>query len=180
MNVMPEPKGVKMKKQAQPDETSGILTADKARDDRPAGPDNGPEQDAQPGAKPGASRNIYTEIIHSLMDKNRKRVTRYYCANSRCPTTFFDSARGFQCPACGSMGIISEYKHDTAHEDDMNKPVLGYLDTIGRLFCSDCTHRHGLIDEVSMVIYRDSDPYRSENCDVCRMPLNKTEQSADR
>jgi hypothetical protein len=33
---------------------------------------------------------------------------------------------------------------------------------------------------VSMVIYRDSDPYRSENCDVCRMPLNKTEQPADR
>lgn len=160
-----------MKKHAHTDNELSILAADKTKDDG--------QTEAIRGAKPQTAKNIYTEIIHSLMDKNRKRVSRYYCANSRCSTRFFDAASGYQCPACGSIGIISEYKHDTALEEDMTKPVLGYLDTIGRLFCTGCTHRHGLTDEVSMVIYRDSDPYSSDNCDVCRARLDKTEQAAD-
>lgn len=155
-----------MKKYAHKDNEPGFLAADNSGDDRRAGA----------GGGPGSVRNIYTEIIHSLMDKNRRRVARYYCANSRCPATFFDAASGYRCPACGSIGIISEYRHDTSLEDGVNKPVLGYLDTIGRLFCAGCTHRHGLTDEVSMVIYDDSAPYNREHCDVCRARLNERDR----
>ena len=164
LHAVPVQKGADMKKHSRADNEAGLLTADKTRDDRLHG--RGPSQNS--------AGNIYTEIIHSLMDKNRRRVSRYYCANSRCGTRFFDAASGYQCPSCGSRGIISEYKHDTALEGDTSKPVIGYLDTIGRLFCTSCTHRHGLTDEVSMVIYHDSDPYSSEQCDVCRTRLNKT------
>lgn len=160
---MPGKKGVTMKKHAHTDNELSILAADKTKEDRQ-------------GSKPDTAKNIYTEIIHSLMGKNSRRVSKFYCASSRCSTTFFDAASGYQCPACGSIGIISEYKHDTALEEDMHKPVLGYLDTIGRLFCKGCTERYGLTEEVSMVIYHDSDPYRSDHCDVCRARLNEQEQ----
>ncbi len=173
MHAVPVPKGANMKKQAQADNEVTLLAADKTKDKHPAGADIGK------GAKPEPIKNIYNEIIHSLMDKNRKRVVRYYCANSRCNTAFYDAASGYQCPSCGSIGIISEYKHDTSLEDDLSKPVLGYLDTIGRLFCKSCTHRYGLTDEVSMVIYHDSDPYKGERCDVCRVRLNETGKHSD-
>ncbi|HOS98331.1 MAG TPA: hypothetical protein PLU54_11820, partial [Deltaproteobacteria bacterium] len=95
--------------------------------------------------KTEASRkNIYHDIIHSLMDKNRKRVKQYYCARGTCRTTFFDASCGYACPECGSMGIISEFKNDTALEHRHGRKVLGYLDGIGRLFCARCAERYGL------------------------------------
>lgn len=162
-----------MKKPAHAHDEAITLSAERTKDNRPADTGTGKE----PGKEP--SRNIYTEIIHSLMDKNRKRVAMYYCANSRCATTFFDAAAGYQCPGCGSIGIISEYRHDTSRQDDVSRPVLGYLDTIGRLFCTGCTHRHGLADEVSMVVYSDSEPYRNDHCDVCRMRLSEQNRQTD-
>lgn len=120
------------------------------------------------------ANGIYNDIIHSLMEKNRKRVKKYYCANSTCPTTFYDAALGYTCPQCGNIGIISIYRDDTASENPQSRNVAGYLDTIGRLFCPECTERYGLTDEISMVIFSDSEPYNEEPCDVCRTPLNKT------
>jgi hypothetical protein len=119
-----------------------------------------------------ANSNIYTDTIKALLEKNRSRVSQYYCANRKCPTTFWESDLGFQCPRCGSFGLISSFKADTADESDMNKPVVGYIDSIGRLFCPTCTERFGIGDDVGLVIYNDSAPYCNEACEACRTHLN--------
>ncbi len=124
--------------------------------------------------EPSANDNIYTDTIKSLLEKNRSRVSQYYCANRKCPTTFWEAALGFQCPRCGAFGLISSFKADTAYEPDMNKPVVGYLDSIGRLFCPTCTDRFGMKDDVGLVIYNDSEPYCNEDCEACRTSLHST------
>jgi hypothetical protein len=116
--------------------------------------------------------NIYTDTIKSLLEKNRARVSQYYCANRKCPTTFWEADLGFQCPRCGSFGIISSFKADTAYEPNMYKPVVGYIDSIGRLFCPTCTERFGIGDDVGLVIYNDSEPYCNEACEACRTRLH--------
>jgi hypothetical protein len=116
--------------------------------------------------------NIYTDTIRSLLEKNRSRVALYYCAKRNCSTKFWDSSLGYQCPQCGSIGIISTFKADTAYESTPYKPVVGYLDSIGRLFCPKCTERFGIGDDVGLVIYNDSEPYSSESCEVCRTRLD--------
>jgi hypothetical protein len=121
--------------------------------------------------KPSASDNIYTDTIKSLLEKNRRRVSKYYCANRKCPTTFWGAEFGFHCPSCGSFGLISSFKADTAYEHDMNKPVIGYLDSIGRLFCPTCTERFGMGADIGLVIYNDSEPYCNEACEACRTRL---------
>ncbi|HQI80380.1 MAG TPA: hypothetical protein PLR71_02370 [Deltaproteobacteria bacterium] len=129
--------------------------------------------------KTEASRkNIYHDIIHSLMDKNRKRVKQYYCARGTCRTTFFDASCGYACPECGSMGIISEFKNDTALEHRHGRKVLGYLDGIGRLFCARCAERYGLGDDASLIVYTGSAPYCRDQCDVCRTRLDSLEETA--
>jgi len=117
-----------------------------------------------------AGSNIYTDTIRSLLEKNRGRVNTYYCANRNCPVTFWESRLGFQCPRCSTFGLISTFRADTAHEQE-NKPVVGYLDSIGRLFCPSCTQRFNIGDDIGMVIYADSEPYCSEACEACRSRL---------
>jgi hypothetical protein len=124
--------------------------------------------------QPSANDNIYTDTIKSLLEKNRSRVSQYYCANRKCPTTFWEADLGFQCPRCGAFGLISSFKADTAYEPDMNKPVVGYIDSIGRLFCPTCTDRFGMSDDVGLVIYNDSEPYCNEDCEACRTSLHST------
>jgi len=118
----------------------------------------------------GKADNIYTDAINSLMEKNRKRVSTYYCANMRCKVTFWDSKHGYRCPKCGSLGVISSFNGDSA-EKDPHGYVLGYIDSVGRIFCNDCAERFRLGDDISMIIYSDSEPYRHENCEVCRAAL---------
>ncbi len=118
--------------------------------------------------------NIYTDTIKSLLEKNRSRVSQYYCANRKCPTTFWEADLGFQCPRCGAFGLISSFKADTAYEPDMNKPVVGYIDSIGRLFCPTCTDRFGMRDDVGLVIYNDSEPYCNEDCEACKTNIHST------
>jgi hypothetical protein len=121
-----------------------------------------------------ADDNIYTDTIRALLEKNRSRVARYYCANRRCASTFWDAALGFTCPRCGSIGIISTFNADTALEPLPSKPVLGMLDSIGRLFCRKCAERFGIGDDVGLIVYHDSEPYCSETCEACRSRLNET------
>ena len=66
--------------------------------------------------QPSANDNIYTDTIKALLEKNRSRVSQYYCANRKCPTTFWEADLGFQCPRCGAFGLISSFKADTAYE----------------------------------------------------------------
>ncbi len=119
----------------------------------------------------GAPKNMFMDIVHSIMDKNRTRVFRYYCANPACPTTFFDASTGYACPACSSFGIISEFKNDTAHLDLQGRPVLGCLDSLGRLFCVSCALRHGVLEDVGMFVLADSIPYAFQSCEACRSRL---------
>jgi hypothetical protein len=122
--------------------------------------------------QPSAHDNIYTDTIKALLEKNRSRVSQYYCANRKCPTTFWEADLGFQCPHCGSFGIISSFKADTAYEPNMYKPVVGYIDSIGRLFCPTCTERFSIGEDVGLVIYNDSEPYCNEACEACRTRLH--------
>jgi len=122
--------------------------------------------------QPSANENIYTDTIKALLEKNRSRISQYYCANRKCPTTFWEADLGFQCPHCGSFGIISSFKADTAYEPNMYKPVVGYIDSIGRLFCPTCTERFGIGEDVGLVIYNDSEPYCNEACEACRTRLH--------
>ncbi len=80
----------------------------------------------------------YTEIIKALFEKSRKRVATYYCPNTSCKGTFWDSEQGYECPRCGFLGIISEYKYSNATNDTRERNIIGYIDTLGRLFCSGC------------------------------------------
>jgi hypothetical protein len=121
-----------------------------------------------------ANDNIYTDTIKALLEKNRGRVSQYYCANRKCPTTFWEADLGFQCPSCGSYGLISSFKADTAYEPNVDKPVIGYIDSIGRLFCPTCTERFGMGDDVGLVIYNDSEPYCNVACEACRTRLQST------
>jgi hypothetical protein len=122
--------------------------------------------------QPSANDNIYTDTIKALLEKNRSRVSQYYCANRKCPTTFWEADLGFQCPRCRSFGLISSFKADTAYEPNIDKPVVGYIDSIGRLFCPTCTERFGMADDVGLVIYNDSEPYCNEACEACRTRLH--------
>jgi len=122
--------------------------------------------------QPSADENIYTDTIKALLEKNRSRVSQYYCANRNCPATFWAADLGYRCPRCSSIGLISSFKADTAYEADINKPVVGYLDSIGRLFCPTCTERFGMKDDVGLVIYNDSEPYCNEACESCRTRLH--------
>ncbi len=121
-----------------------------------------------------AYSNIYTDTIRSLLEKNRSRVSTYYCANRACPVRFWDAKSGFQCPQCSSLGLISTFKADTAHESAKDRTVVGYLDSIGRIFCPACTERFGIGDDVGLVIYDDSEPYCSEACEACRSRLDSS------
>jgi hypothetical protein len=131
--------------------------------------------DRSPAAKPAGGRgsgktdNIYTDTINSLMEKNRKRVSTYYCANIKCKGTFWESSHGYRCPECGSLGVISSFNGDSA-EKQPHGYILGYIDSVGRIFCNECAERFRLGDDISMIIYNDSE-YRHENCEVCRAAL---------
>jgi hypothetical protein len=118
------------------------------------------------------SKDIYMDTILSLMEKNRKRVNQYYCVNMKCPTTFWSADLGYECPKCGSLGIISEFKSDNASENALSEPILGYLDSIGRIFCRSCADHFNLGDDIGFIIYSTSKPYCHESCEVCRATLS--------
>jgi hypothetical protein len=119
------------------------------------------------------SGNIYLDAISSLMEKNTTRVSKYYCANTRCPGNFWSSDLGYRCPKCGSIGLISEFKAEIAQEEPEG-PVLGYLDSIGRIFCNECAERFRLGDDINFIIYGNTEPFNHQTCEVCRSDLTIT------
>lgn len=118
--------------------------------------------------------NIYTDTIDALMKKNQKRVQKYYCANMKCPETFWSADLGYECPKCSSLGVISEFKEDRSSKVATGGAVVGYLDSIGRIVCCSCAERFGLENDIEYVIFRSSEPYCHESCEVCRADLTLT------
>ncbi|MGC9324326.1 MAG: hypothetical protein ACP5G0_06205 [Desulfomonilia bacterium] len=125
-----------------------------------------------------SSDTLYEEILRSVMEKKRSRVERYYCANLKCPTTFFSSDFGYECPDCRAFGVISKYKHIPARmplDSTGQELVLGILDSIGRLFCPSCVQRFTLEDDASLVIYETMEPFCSDHCESCGKSLKKAD-----
>jgi hypothetical protein len=159
-----------MKKRDEFDHTGDILM--KVNDDN-SGSSNGKHDKGNNEKNRGQEpKDIYMDTILSLMEKNRKRVVRYYCANLKCPSTFWNADLGYKCPRCGSLGIISEFRSGNTSENDLKEPIVGYLDSIGRIFCRSCAEHFSLGDDISFIIYRTSEPYRHESCEVCRATLS--------
>lgn len=113
----------------------------------------------------------YKEIIQALFEKSRKRVATYYCPNTSCKGTFWDSEQGYECPRCGFLGIISEYKYSNATNDTRERNIIGYVDTLGRLFCSGCILEYGVQNEVGLIVYDDTEPFCFERCELCKEQL---------
>jgi hypothetical protein len=115
--------------------------------------------------------NIYTEVVQSVFEKNRKRVASYYCPNISCRLTFWDAKEGYECPKCGTLGIISEFKCASITNETKNRNIVGYIDTLGRLVCGKCILAYGVQNEVALIVYDDTDPFCFESCELCREPL---------
>ncbi len=115
---------------------------------------------------------LYKEIIQGMFEKSRKRVATYYCPNTSCKETFWDSEQGYECPECGSLGIISEYKYSSVTKDTKDRNIIGYVDTLGRLFCSRCILEYGVQNEVGLIVYDDTEPFCFERCELCKEQLD--------
>jgi hypothetical protein len=115
--------------------------------------------------------NLYTEVIRSMFEKNRKRVKNYYCPNISCRRTFWEAQEGYECPQCGTLGIISEFNFLSITKDTKERNIIGYIDTLGRLVCGKCILRYGVQNEVALIVYDDTDPFCFESCELCREPL---------
>jgi hypothetical protein len=138
-----------------------------------------------PGAEVEASRearaagpavpNFYADIARSLAERNRKRVSTYYCPNIACRTTFWDAGAGSACPSCGMLGLISEYRFRRLTEDTAGRNIVGYVDTMGRLVCSSCITNYGVMSEIGLIVYDDTEPFCHEHCEVCKEPMGQLE-----
>jgi hypothetical protein len=115
--------------------------------------------------------NFYSDIVQSLYERNRKRVSTYYCPNTACRKTFWDAAEGYNCPSCGSLGIISEFKYRSISNSSVGRNIVGYIDTVGRLICSNCILTYGVQNEIGLIVYDDTEPFCHEHCEMCREPL---------
>ncbi len=119
--------------------------------------------------------NIYTDIIESLYEKSRKRVATYYCPNMSCRQTFWDAEDGYVCPGCGKLGIISEFRYRSITKDTRERNIVGYVDSLGRLICSECILKYGIQNDMGLIVYDDTDPFCFEHCELCKEPLGGSE-----
>jgi hypothetical protein len=117
--------------------------------------------------------NMYSDIVQSLFEKNRKRVSTYYCPNMSCRQTFWEAEKGYACPACGSLGIISEFKYTSILNDSKDRNIVGYVDTLGRLICGNCILKYGVQNEIGLIVYDDTEPFCNEPCELCKEPLGQ-------
>ena len=116
---------------------------------------------------------VYTHALKFLLERNRKRVSTYYCPNTLCGTTFWDARKGYECPACKSMGIISEFRHTNLPGGSSDRSIVGYVDSLGRLICSRCILDYGVQGEIGLIVYNDTEPFCFEECELCREPLGR-------
>ena len=129
--------------------------------------------------KHGALRkDLYLDMINALFEKYRDRVSTYYCPNITCEKTFWHAHEGYVCPECGSFGIISEFNVETHDRIRHTQPIIGCLDTIGRLICRECMQNYNTDDDVSFIVYSDTQPYSFESCDICRKDLYRDKNPA--
>jgi hypothetical protein len=118
------------------------------------------------------NKDLYQDIIKALFEKYRKRIATYYCANLTCKKSFWRAEDGYRCSQCGSFGIISEFKSYRSSMADHNQRILGFLDNIGRLVCSNCMQNYDVDDNASFIVYDDTQPYCLQSCDICKQDLN--------
>lgn len=117
--------------------------------------------------------NFYSDIVRSLFEKNRKRVSTYYCPSMKCRKTFWDAAEGCSCPSCGTLGLISQYRFHSVSNRTADRNIVGYVDTAGRLVCGNCILRHGVQNEIGLIVYDDTEPFCHEHCELCREPMGQ-------
>jgi hypothetical protein len=117
--------------------------------------------------------NFYTDVVQSVFERNRKRVSTYYCPNIACRKTFWDAAEGYACPACGTLGIISEFKYRSFSNGTSGRNIVGYVDTVGRLICSNCILNFGVQNEIGLIVYDDTEPFCHEHCELCKEPMGQ-------
>jgi hypothetical protein len=117
--------------------------------------------------------NMYSDIIQSLFERTRKRVSTYYCPNMSCRRTFWEAEEGYECPACGALGIISEFKYKNVLNDSRSRNIVGYVDTLGRLICGNCILKYGVQNEIGLIVYDDTEPFCNEPCELCKEPLGQ-------
>ncbi len=118
-------------------------------------------------------KDMYTDIIRSVFEKNRRRVAKYYCPDTDCRVSFWDAEKGYVCPGCGSLGIISEFRHHSISNETRDRNIIGYVDTLGRLMCSECILKYGIPSEVGLIVYDDTEPFCFDTCDMCKETLGK-------
>jgi rubrerythrin len=121
----------------------------------------------------GSAPGIYTDAVRLVFERNRKRVSMYYCPNTSCGRTFWDASEGYECPACGSLGIISEYRYRHLAGNPGEHNIVGYVDNLGRLVCSSCILNYGVQGEVGLIVYDDTEPFCFEQCAICKEPLGQ-------
>lgn len=119
--------------------------------------------------------NLYSDIVRSLFEKNRKRVSFYYCPNMKCRETFWDASEGYACPSCGTLGLISQYRYSSVSNRTADRNIVGYVDTVGRLICSNCILKYGVQNEIGLIVYDDTEPFCHEHCELCREPMGQLE-----
>ncbi len=127
------------------------------------------------GSSASRLRNHYTtiqDIVADLYEQNRNRVQTYYCMNPKCPTTFWRAEEGHLCPACATLGVISEFKGGrSTPADGEPQPIIGYLDSLGRLFCPRCARFYEIEEDISLIVYADTEPFNAQPCDACHRTL---------
>jgi hypothetical protein len=122
-------------------------------------------------------KDFYLDMVKTLFEKYRDRVSTYYCSNLTCKKTFWHAEHGYVCPECGSFGIISEFNADTTEQNSHTRHIIGYLDTIGRLICQECKQKHNY-DDVGFIVYNNTQPYSLESCDICKQVLRRDDKPA--
>jgi hypothetical protein len=128
---------------------------------------------ALPESGRSGHQDIYTDILRSLFEKNRRRVAKYYCPNTGCHVSFWDAEKGCACPGCGHLGIISEFRHNSITKETRDRNIIGYVDTLGRLICCDCILKYGIPSEVGLIVYDDTEPFCFDTCDMCKETLGR-------
>ena len=119
------------------------------------------------------NKDLYLDTIKAIFEKYRGRISTYYCSNLACKNIFWHAQEGYTCPECGSFGIISEFNADKAGGNGHDQHIIGCLDTIGRLICSECMQNYDTDDDIGFIVYKDTQPYSFESCDICRKELRR-------
>ena len=104
-----------------------LILANKEYDKGSSREDINKSSENSPAKKTSYDNNIYTDTIRALLEKNRGRVSRYYCANRKCSTTFWSADLGYQCPGCGTLRGLHQLLNGNAGAAFRLNPLMMLL-----------------------------------------------------